>query len=459
MNTTEKRDAVDLYGRSLPPLSEEEIGTVTAVVEEVSATANGVKSLDMGNESHRRFVLDRLGGEEFLERYFPSVRNLVETARAAHEESGPPCGQTLLEMDNPATDEWHPLIEITYFGMDPNGVQVVAEGVVTLPGMAASMTSNLMLVNFASKRVLASVTVPTQFNHSTQVTNITGALPPDTAPADVVAVLTTQYLPAGAVLSVQATATAYLTGKTLPAQGRSDAEEEAEAGASPIQSIAVANPNHNQHPERDYIKVGLNRTPQQVSDCDYYYQFGNSGSKPIVGLQVNGSATLITGYNVAAQPNFSGSCVLIRRSGTGGGGTLAFPSNQIPGLCKGAGNSVTWNIGPNWFQGAPWDQGDVVDLDFSLSFAVTPAGSASLRVTSVPQAVGATPSNIASIAPIKFVWGCVAAGTLVRMADGDMRRIETLRPGERVADGHGGSLGIAEVWKGHENKPLCRLVT
>lgn len=458
MAATEATISTDPYGRVLPTLTSEEIDTVQGVLKDVSAARGRVKSLDMGNPSRRRFVLDRLGGEDFLERYFPSVRNLVDTARCAHEAGGA-AAQTLLEMEDPATDQWHPLVSIAYLGLDPNGVQVVAQGIVTLPGIAAAITSNLMLIDQVSGQVLASVTVPTQYNHSSQVTNVTGALPPGTPPQNIAAILTSQYLDAGAVVSTHVTAIAVLADRTFASTQARVGAEESEELATPIQSVTVLNPNHNGHPDRDYIKVGLNRTPGQVADCDYYYEYGNSGSKPIVGLQVNGSAALISGYTVASSPNFNGACVLIRRSGVGGGATLAFPSDQIPNLCSGAGGSVTWNIGPNWLQGAPWEQGDVVDLDFTLNFAVSPGGTATLRVTSVPQGVGTTPSNIASVAPIMFVWGCVAAGTLVRMADGGLRRIETLRASERVADGCGGSLRIIEVWKGHEDQPLYRLAT
>ncbi|TFG83582.1 MAG: hypothetical protein E4H19_11430 [Chromatiales bacterium] len=458
MNTTPTGPNVDAYGRAVPPQTAEQVATIQTMLKEVSTAKNQVKSLDMSNDTHRQFVLDRLGGEEYLERYFPSTRNLVETARIAHAASGAPTALTLLEMDHPATEEWHPLVEIAYLGLEPDGVRVIAQGIVSLPDWAASMTSNLALVNTATGDVFASVTVPNQYNRGTQVTDVTGILPPSVPPENVKAVLTTHYLEAGATLSKQVTASANLV-NTLQSAVEAKAVDNEEKTATPIQRINVANPNHNNHPYRDFIKVGLNRTPNQVADCDYYYQYVNEGLKPIVGLLVNGDATLISGYTVAANPNFSGSCVLIRQSSSGDGATLAFPSDQIPQLCNGAGNAVNWDIGPDWLKGAPWDQGDTVDLDFTLTFAVKPSGTATLRVTSVPQGVTTPPNNIATVALLKFVWGCVAVGTLVRMEDGGLRRIETLKAGERVADGCGGSQRIAEVWKGHEDKPLYRLAT
>jgi hypothetical protein len=458
MNTPQTRLDIDAYGRAISSQSDEQVAVLQAMLKNLSAATNQVMSLDMSNDTHRQFVLDRLGGDEYLERYFPSTRNLVETARAAHMANGAPTALTLREMDAPSTEEWHPLVEIAYLGLEPDGVRVIAQGIVTLPDRAASMTSSLVLVNTTTGDVFASVTVPNQFNLGTQVTDLTGIMPLDVSPENVKALLTTQYLEAGTTLSKQVTASANLVNPQHSAIEANAVGNEEEA-ATPIQSINVANPNHNNHPERDYIKVALNRSPSQIGDCDYYYQYGKEGLDPIVGLQVNGNATLISGYTVTVTPNFSGSCVLIRRSGTGDGATLAFPSDQIPPLCKGSGNSVSWNIGSDWFKGAPWDQGNMIDLDFTLTFAVEPSGTATLRVTSVPQGVSTPPNNIATVAPLKFVWGCVAAGTLVCMEDGALRRIETLKVGERVADGRGESLRIAEVWKGHEDKPLYRLAT
>ncbi|WHU04258.1 Hint domain-containing protein [Sphingomonas sp. NIBR02145] len=458
MSTTPTDPASDIYGRTLPTLTSEQSEAMRGVIAESMATPYGVLSLDMSRAEHRGFVLDQFGGEEFLERYFPSTRNLVELSRQAHEAQGGPTPATLLEMEDPATDAWHPLVNISYVGLEGDGVRLVAQGVVTLPYMASSMTSTMKFVDQGTGGVLGLITVPTQFNLSTQITNLNGILPQTSRAEDVYAVLTVQYLEAGSTQPRQVSATVPLVGP--PGAGASDAAQAAQSSelATPIAKVSPTDPNHNSHPDRDFVKVGLNRTPDQVADCDYYYQYGNQGSKPIVGLQVSGSATLIAGYSVAANPAFRGSCVLVRRSGTGGGATLAFPSANIPQACKGSGNAVTWAIGPDWLQGAPWDQGDIVDLDFTLSFAVQPTGTATLRVTSVAQGIGTPPTNLGTVAPIKFVWGCVATGTLVRMADGQRRAIETLCAGERVA-GPGRGLRIAEVWRGHEGKPLCRIAT
>lgn len=432
---------VDRFGRTAEAMTAEQADVFQTVTREAAATPNGVMSLDMRNETHRRFILDRFGGDEYLEKYFPSTRQLIEATRLAHDSLGGPQPKTLLETGGAQDGVWVPAVAITYLGVEPNSNQVSTQGIVTLTGLATVTALNIVLTDNHTGQPIGSSTIPQQYNSTTQVVELTSAASVVDGKIDVTATMSAAYLPAGATMADMVVATADLT------------------GVDAIDTLTVIDPNHNAHPTRDYIKVGLNRTDNQVADCDYYYQYGNDGSKPIVGLAVNGSATLLQGYTVAQNPNFNGNCILFRRSGQGDGATLAFPSSDIPGLCSGAGGAISWAIGPDWLNGAPWDQGQTIDLDFLLNFSLSTGETAFIRVTSVPLGVSTPPANIGMVAPIQFVWGCVAAGSLVRMADGTTRRIETLTAGERVADGMGGSLRIAEVWRGTEDKPMVRVGT
>lgn len=462
MQAGEQKPIFDCFGRPAPVLTSEQRETFESVSKDVAAARNNVLSLDMRKPHHRAFMLDRFGGDEYLERYFPSTRLLVERARVAHEASGGPKPWTLMEIEDPDLSTWYPLVRITYLALEPDGRTVIGQGIVTLPQPATTITTSMTLCDLSSGvEVFAASLIPNQYNQTTQTIDIIGTLPKNTQTVNVRASLTAQILLAGTTETKQITTDETLTfSGTITPQIRSagDSESASSTASNPVQSVQVSNPNHDAHPQQNYIKVALNRTASHVGDCDYFYQYGNDGSKPIVGLQVSGSARLAAPYTVAATPNFTGSCVLTRDASCGGGATLAFPASQIPNLCSGGGNAVNWNIGPDWFSGAPWDQNQKINLEFSLSFNINTGGTATLRVTSIPQA-DTPPSNIGMLDPIQFVWGCVARGTEIRMEDGGTRRIETLRVGERVADGHGGGLRIVEVWTGHENKPLYRLVT
>lgn len=427
------------YAVPQPSSSQAEIRDKIAAAAQ--SARNNILSLDLSDPDSMSFLVDRLGGRERLERHFPQSLATLEATRSAHEAAGGPMRVTLLEQEDASTDQWHPYVNLTYFALDPDGQTMVGQGVVTLPGTATSVDINLTIVDNTTGQTIANVTLPTQFNASTQQINARGQIA-DPNNVNTTATLTASFVPAGSNVSVPVVVASSFT------------------GANVVASVTVVNPNHNNHPNNNYIKVALNRTQSQQPDCDYWYQYGTDGPKPIVGLQVNGSAQLVSGFSVGSSPNFSGNCVLMRRSGVGDGATLAFPSSQIPGLCTGAGSTVTWNIGPDWFQGAPWDQNQTIDLDFMLSFAVTPGGASFIRVTSVPAVIGNNPpSNVAPVAPMMFVWGCLAAGSPVLMADGDRKRIEEIGIGERVRGPDGAALIVRDCWTGRETLPLVRLET
>lgn len=429
-----------MQAATVPQPNRKQAKTRDRIVAAAQSAPNNILALDLSDTEAMSFLVDRLGGPDRLKRHFPQSLATLEETRDAHAANGPR-RVTLLEQDDPPVDQWLPYVNLTYFALDPDGVTMIGQGVVTLPGTATSMDINLTIVDNTTGQTIADVTLPTQFNVSTQQINAKGAIANATN-VNTTATLTASFVPAGAN-----TAVPVVVASTF-------------AGANVVASVSVVNPNHNRHPNNAYIKVALNRTAQQQPDCDYWYQFGTAGPKPIVGLQVNGSAQLVSGFSVGSPPNFSGNCVLMRRSGVGDGATLAFPSSQIPGLCTGSGTTITWNIGPNWFQGAPWDQNQTIDLDFMLNFAVTPGGGSFIRVTSVPAVVGSNPpSNVAPVAPMMFVWGCLAAGSAVLMADGGFRRIEDIRIGERVRGADGSALEVRNCWTGRETQPLVRLET
>lgn len=409
------------------------------IVAAARAARNRILALDLSDAAARSFLVDTFGGQDHLADHFPQMLATIDKTGRAHAADGP-ARVTLLEAEDPELDKWYPYVNLTYVTLDHDGVTAIAQGLVTLPGAATSVDVNLKMVDNTTGATIADVTLPTQFNTSTQQINASGTIS-DPANVSVTATLTANFVPAGSEVAVPVVVAFDLS-------------------ANLVQSVTVLNPNHDNHPQRDYIKVGLNRSPQNQPDCDYWYNYGTDGPKPIVGLLVNGYATLVSGISLSATPGFSGQCILQRQSLVGDGATLAFPADQIPNLCGGSGSTVTWNIGADWFQGAPWDQGDRVDLDFLLNFNVTPGGSTFIRVTSVPAVVSFTPpTNIGKVAPIMFVWGCIAAGTRVDMAGGGALPIEQVRAGDHVRGPDGARLRVRETWIGRETQPLVRLAT
>jgi hypothetical protein len=414
-----------------------------AVIAAARKTRWGVLSLDLRDEDHLAHLTERLGGEESLARYFPASRAVLEATRIHHMAHGGPERTTLLELPEPPVNRWLPYVALAFFGLTKDVGKVTAQGVVTLPGDATSVDINLQIIDNVSGQVVADVSLPTQFNTATQIINAQAPVA-DAGNINYTTLLTASFVAAGSSIAVPVVVTRDLQGGNLVAE------------------ITPQNPNHDRHPDRNYIKVALNRNTGNQPDADYWYNFGTGGGPtPIVGLLVNGYAQLISGASLSESPGFVGSCILKRRSTGGDGAAIAFSPSSIPALCGGGGAVVNWNIGPNWLQNAPWDQNQNIDLDFSLEFTVLVSNipqRAQLRVTSLPVVVGANPpSNVGVVAPMQFVWGCVAAGTLVIMADGSQKPIEAVGAGERVAGAQGGALTVTRAWTGRESRPLIRL--
>jgi hypothetical protein len=161
--------------------------------------------------------------------------------------------------------------------------------------------------------------------------------------------------------------------------------------------------------------------------------------------------------------------VLLKQSGASpGGATVVYP-NAVGPYCTVAPASLTWNFNKTPYGdvadfgvNAPWSPGDVILLNLTLIAAMrTPSGvgSATIAVTSDQTLSGQQIGNTAFIDALQFYWGCVAARTRVRMADGTTRAIRDVRDGDRVAGEDNTTWVVSGVTTGEERKPMVRVTT
>lgn len=59
--------------------------------------------------------------------------------------------------------------------------------------------------------------------------------------------------------------------------------------------------------------------------------------------------------------------------------------------------------------------------------------------------------NEKKISLLKMLWGCVAKGTEIRMADGGHKKVEDIRPGDVIAGKDGRSMPVKDIMTGHED--------
>lgn len=60
-----------------------------------------------------------------------------------------------------------------------------------------------------------------------------------------------------------------------------------------------------------------------------------------------------------------------------------------------------------------------------------------------------------TIEPINIRWGCVKRGTMVLMADGQEKTIESIKPGEMVQNGDGSPKKVCDVYKGMDEELIA----
>lgn len=114
-------------------------------------------------------------------------------------------------------------------------------------------------------------------------------------------------------------------------------------------------------------------------------------------------------------------------------------------------NGFTFELAPDWMEDVPSSRlpvRDRVDLYFRVEFLYKSGKRGSVEISSTlpdPHSV-----NQVKCDWLNILWGCLAAGTPVRMADGSQRAIEEIRTGDKVLSGDGVPVTVADVFTGKE---------
>jgi hypothetical protein len=206
------------------------------------------------------------------------------------------------------------------------------------------------------------------------------------------------------------------------------------------------------------IKICVTRND---ADCDYRYEASPGGY--IVKFPVIGNVTYPNPIQADANnhPAFGVSNVRISQPNQGqGGGCKPLPIGQ--NLVQNAtvsGNVVTWTINPASFGVATpcFPSNSTVIYDLMLTVFDTNNVPWIIAVTSQQ---GNPVQNTVRIQPTVVVYGCLAAGTKVTMADDTKKAIETIRVGERVrSNPQRIPLTVDNYTKGYEKPPMVAIRT
>lgn len=126
-------------------------------------------------------------------------------------------------------------------------------------------------------------------------------------------------------------------------------------------------------------------------------------------------------------------------------------------------NGFYFALEPDWMDDVPagrWPIRDRVDLNFSVDFKLKSGGRGNIQIGSCLPASAAQDSGALKCGWFNLIWGCLAAGTRILMADGSQKVIETIEVGEEIQmDAEGRVARVVSTASGNEPHDMVTIET
>lgn len=411
--------------------------------------------LDLSDEKVFTFLLDERGGEPFLKNYFPHYHRFMHESRnaAIAAKKGDmqirPKHMTLLEKVAAGEDvssNWYDLLQIptlvaqkneTARGVNSFNVQSTA--VVSFIEGLQWMNATLTIGNPNTGEMIAQTSTAQTFDQGYDTIIMAQG---DTNNLD------------GIEASLSIDGVPYQTGIPIHKVLNVSLMDYID----PSQPITVTDPAHKAtKPNVGFMKICMGRSAR---DCDYIFDYQPSGQDPTPYLTVSGSVTYAGKITPPSDDSNKFGLYFYVRKRSGGGtqfftGTDAYKYFTLSNDA----HTLSWNFPKAAFESAPWNQGEEVDMNMTVKISVDSLiKNTVFMVTSLK---GVIPNmSIAKIDDFKFVWGCLADDSKIRMKDGTEKRINFVQSGEEVlTDNRGSFLVVDDIVTGIEEKPCLRIIT
>lgn len=389
--------------------------------------------LDFADPIQYRYFMRRLTLSGVTADKFPQLyRSLAET-RARHLAGG-----KMASLNDPGCppDTICPVNILTTFGAPTTNPQNFTVSAFSSIPNNPSVVMNSIELTDQNNNLFAGPQNSTDYKGGYDVVTILNGTAPSTA-TQIIAQGTWYYVPQG--------------GGGVPGYFYADTVQ----GQQPtIINTSPTNVKGNQQ-----IKVCVTR---QDADCDYWYA-AQPGGQNVVQFPLSGNVTYPNAIKVNSsnQPLDATSSVIISQPNQQqGGGCTPLPINQtFVNYTNVSGNVVSWDVNPASFGVATpcFPSNSTVVFDLMLTVYDVNNHSQIIAITSqqgVPQ------SNTLRIFPMIVVYGCVAEGTLVTMADGSEKAIQTIRAGELIQSNPARvPLTVDNYTKGFEKQPMYLITT
>lgn len=402
------------------------------VLRQAIKEENNLLTLNPYDEDHKKIVLELFSGDDGMHPHFPTMEEWLKRCKKVERK-------TLKEYSG-ATQGWVDSIFIKSFGIRQG--QICANGVVSLVDAPVFLQSGLIFVDKSTEKVVKTYVLPKTFDKKYQ--NISFSIEQENM--DICVLLAAVWLPEGEdnlVMKMHVVS------------------QERKESVDYISKLEVENPRQlPEHSAVDHILIALYRTPEAPdTDYDYLFNFGKVGGNPYWAIPMSGWAKLAQNVSFAGDTQSKSYVAFTKREG---GGSRVFEDVAMDFVISKETGIVKWELQPNLGDGFPWGEHVECDYEFGLFFPVLVDGiqdTAYIRVSDFPSVPNNALSNEGITKYIKYAWGCLAADTLVTMADGSRRKISNIHIGECVSGPDGKICYIENIWQGYEQNLLVRIET
>lgn len=389
----------------------------------------GIVSLNMASDADYNLMVETFGGEAFMRTHTPQLYGLLQATREKHRREGGPQYKTVLQLTE-APEDFVDGIYIDHVIYDPERKCVLVKATVSLTEQAYCIDSLIEIRTEADEYVNAHTDVVYDTNYRTVEYIVEGVD---------IAQFSSQILVTTLQVTWQPTSEQTLRSQIVKRKVYSNM-------LPAVKQITVEDPRNINTQPGDKIVVVYGRTPAYSNKVDYTYRTLLGSSKLI--LDVKGNAELVGKYEFDKVLPKDFRLLLDCAHG------CATYLGNITNAISATENGFAWSVPNNWNTRIPTPSGRYTDVALRLSMDFYCKGEVhpfDLYVASDLDDDLAGYPNYQKIPFLSILWGCLAYGSEIQMADGSIRHIEEIRIGEKVANPFGGGPAtVINTWKGHE---------
>lgn len=400
--------------------------------ETVKSILSGAEivSLDFTKDNHYNFLTDLYGGAEYMQKNLPHLSSLVSETREQHVREGGPQYKTVLQLTE-APKDFVDGIYIDHIIYDQKDTCLQVKVSVSLTEQAYWIDSKIEIYTEEGEYVNTRFDTVYDSHYRTieyTIRNID------------MSISESQIFVSTLQVSWQPVASQTLRSQLLTRKIYTNV-------VTAVTEIRVNDPRNINTEPGENIYVVYGRTPGSKEKVDYDY---NAQDRPQhLFLDVAGNATLSDKY-VFDRVDQKNSYLLLDCS-YGCALYLGDITNRFNSMDGG----FNWKLNNDWKTSVPTPAGKYKGVAFRMKVNFYCKGkpySYDLYIASDMDEELTRYPNYKKIPFITILWGCLARGTNVRMADGSLRKIEDIRISEQVINPyHDGSATVTNTWSGKEN--------